>query len=332
MPIQMTQEDAVLVTALEAAADRFSDMAMRHGGNAERAHNNARVCRDIAIRVRQYGRFASLRQRSYAEALVRWSRPQDLTPQQQAQAEVRQDAAASNSEQRRVFMTGLSLARISQLMQAAQRNGLRWPKIRLQRGEWKIRVYPAPSSSRNAGSYYVKASSGTRTGIYCGRIDPSGAFMPTDDCPLDVSMALREFNDNPLRVATAYGHATSHCCFCGRPLTDARSVAMGYGPVCAERFGLEWGEQRAAQNVTVNVAPGQQFTPEQVAELARNLGTSAEEDAISRRARMRRTIEEIRASREARNREAMRRDEANRAQRDAARDALPDDDEDRHFM
>lgn len=42
--------------------------------------------------------------------------------------------------------------------------------------------------------------------------------------------------------AAKFGHITGQCVFCARKLTDERSIAVGYGPVCAEREGLPWGE------------------------------------------------------------------------------------------
>jgi hypothetical protein len=55
----------------------------------------------------------------------------------------------------------------------------------------------------------------------------------------------------PLAQAVASGHATGNCCFCGRDLSDARSVARGYGPICADRLGLPWGENPEADRAAV---------------------------------------------------------------------------------
>lgn len=41
--------------------------------------------------------------------------------------------------------------------------------------------------------------------------------------------------------ASEYGHAHGYCVFCALELTDERSVAVGYGKVCAERRSLPWG-------------------------------------------------------------------------------------------
>ena len=44
--------------------------------------------------------------------------------------------------------------------------------------------------------------------------------------------------------AAAYGHRHHACVFCATPLEDERdgcSVQVGYGPVCAGKYGLPWG-------------------------------------------------------------------------------------------
>ena len=38
------------------------------------------------------------------------------------------------------------------------------------------------------------------------------------------------------------GRTVGTCCFCLAGLSTPESVAAGYGPVCAERFGLPWGD------------------------------------------------------------------------------------------
>lgn len=242
MPMPMNDADAQLVADLFSAASRF---------DARRDVAKAATCRDIAMKVTASGRFASLRQRQYAEALVRWSQP----AARQAAAEAGTQLAANRSAERSAMMTGLSLQRIAQLFAAAALRGLERPVIRLRHEEWRITITPAPAYSRNAGSYYVKAKSGTEQRIYCGRIaGDDGRFFASAECPLAVQQALRDFSANPEEVARAYGRATGQCCFCGRELTDGRSVAMGYGPICAEHYGLPWGEERARSSVDVGDA------------------------------------------------------------------------------
>lgn len=42
--------------------------------------------------------------------------------------------------------------------------------------------------------------------------------------------------------AARFGHDHSRCVFCTKALTDERSMSVGYGPDCAARVGLPWGE------------------------------------------------------------------------------------------
>jgi len=49
--------------------------------------------------------------------------------------------------------------------------------------------------------------------------------------------------------AALFGHDAGQCVFCSLSLDDDRSVAMGYGPVCARNYGLPWGNKRQAVKV-----------------------------------------------------------------------------------
>lgn len=105
-----------------------------------------------------------------------------------------------------------------------------------------MKVSKAGEESRNPGCLYVKATNGS----YLGKITPSGAFEGTaaaKDNLTNVLASLQAFAADPAGVAAAYGKKTGVCCFCGRPLADARSTEVGYGKVCASRFGLAWGKK-----------------------------------------------------------------------------------------
>ena len=43
---------------------------------------------------------------------------------------------------------------------------------------------------------------------------------------------------DPAAAAKAYGALMGRCSFCDTAITDEGSVEVGYGPVCAKRFGL----------------------------------------------------------------------------------------------
>ena len=73
---------------------------------------------------------------------------------------------------------------------------------------------------------------------------PSRKF--DNDTQTAVANALIALANDPAKAASDYGHLTGTCCFCNRGLTDERSVSVGYGPICAQHFGLPWGDTLTA--------------------------------------------------------------------------------------
>ena len=61
----------------------------------------------------------------------------------------------------------------------------------------------------------------------------------------DLTSILSKLAGAPARIAAAYGKLTGNCCFCGTGLTNDNSTDVGYGPVCAKRWGLPWGKKEA---------------------------------------------------------------------------------------
>ena len=53
---------------------------------------------------------------------------------------------------------------------------------------------------------------------------------------------LRRLNEDFDGTMARLGRESGSCQFCNRPLRDERSTKAGYGPTCAERWGLAWGE------------------------------------------------------------------------------------------
>lgn len=41
--------------------------------------------------------------------------------------------------------------------------------------------------------------------------------------------------------AAAFGRLYAACVYCMRELTDSRSASVGYGAICASKYGLPWG-------------------------------------------------------------------------------------------
>jgi Family of unknown function (DUF6011) len=55
--------------------------------------------------------------------------------------------------------------------------------------------------------------------------------------------------------AAAFGSTHSFCCACGKDLDDDRSIAAGYGPVCAGKYGWSYPSYEQAEAVLGRAIP-----------------------------------------------------------------------------
>lgn len=115
--------------------------------------------------------------------------------------------------------------------------GLKRPKIILSGVMFSL----APENGKNAGCIYVKGDRddwGERP--YLGKITPEGWLYPSRDCTDEQKAQVMSFGQDVIGNAKAHGAQHGNCCFCNRDLTTDESVSNGYGPICAERYGLPW--------------------------------------------------------------------------------------------
>jgi hypothetical protein len=133
------------------------------------------------------------------------------------------------------------------------RKHLKSPKINLQTPTGQaVSLSVAGANSRNPG--YINVTDGQPFGqnMWFGRISPVGEWTPSrtaEDRPTtatEIYTLLNQLAADPAGVAAAHGRLTGRCCFChGKQMTDPRSLAVGYGQVCAKKFGVEWGVKKA---------------------------------------------------------------------------------------
>lgn len=95
-------------------------------------------------------------------------------------------------------------------------------------------ISPAASSGRNPGALYVKTE---KSGDYQGKVFEN-TFHPTFSCTDATKEALNEIAKNPGEAARLYGRNTGRCACCGKELTNAVSIEMGIGPICAGKWGI----------------------------------------------------------------------------------------------
>jgi hypothetical protein len=69
----------------------------------------------------------------------------------------------------------------------------------------------------------------------------SALWNHTPATPETVKEVMEIFKADPVGTVSEMGRKSGVCCFCSLPLTDERSTAHGYGPVCAKNYALQWG-------------------------------------------------------------------------------------------
>lgn len=58
----------------------------------------------------------------------------------------------------------------------------------------------------------------------------------------DFLALMREYLEQPIEKSSLMGRRFGRCMFCWRTLERDASINVGYGPICAERYGLPWGD------------------------------------------------------------------------------------------
>lgn len=137
------------------------------------------------------------------------------------------------------------VAGIFALFQTAKASKLKFPKITLEAASGQPICLKLASGGQYKGDIHVTDGLPFGQNKYFGRIAQDGGFVRGGKCTDEIAAFLQEFAKDPAGVAAKYGHLTGHCCFCQRHLTDENSVAVGYGPVCADHYGLPWGKPSA---------------------------------------------------------------------------------------
>lgn len=137
----------------------------------------------------------------------------------------------------------INLAGLVKLLTRAKEH-LLYPRIVIGDGTGMVlRLSIAGDKSQYTGAIQIKED-GTKA--WMGRVNTDGSlvtsryFNESFDKPR-LELLLRSIGDNPEKAAREWGHKSGQCCFCNKTLTDERSTHVGYGPVCAKNFKLEWG-------------------------------------------------------------------------------------------
>lgn len=161
---------------------------------------------------------------SMIDAVAQYGR---LTDNQVAAAYRSMDKIKAKQSQKEAEKPVLDLTKLNEVFANASENGLKKPKLRIA----DLVISLAPDHGRNAGYLYVKYQ-----GNYAGKISPEGVFTKTFNTPEEVEQELIEFCKAPMEAAVKYGRETGNCACCGRTLTDPKSIELGIGPICLEKW------------------------------------------------------------------------------------------------
>lgn len=112
---------------------------------------------------------------------------------------------------------------------------MRYPAMhmRTKNGD-KVRIYLATK-----GYIAIKLN-----GEYIGKLPAAYKDIILYDSPLfnhnALMRELEAFMEHPISESSLHGKEYGRCCFCNRELDDEGSIFHGYGPICAEKWGLPW--------------------------------------------------------------------------------------------
>lgn len=129
---------------------------------------------------------------------------------------------------------------------ATARGSLARPSVALQtQATGAIRISLAGDASKEPGTLVVTTGGSFAQRAFLGRVRRDGSWAPSATMgrlgvDQDALLALlARLAADPKAVAQEHGRLTGQCSFCQRALSDDRSVAMGIGPICAEKWGIE---------------------------------------------------------------------------------------------
>lgn len=155
-------------------------------------------------------------------------------------AEVRREAR--NAEQANQPTETIDMQGLRDLF-ARGAAALRRPRITLWTQETGAVVFRFMSVGQNPGSLNITSDGEYFSRRWYGRVARDGTFTRGRHLTDAVMALVRELGDNPVAAAQRYAGLTGNCCFCNLRLTDERSTETGYGPICAQHYGLPWGSR-----------------------------------------------------------------------------------------
>lgn len=166
------------------------------------ASGKADICRDMAAKLARFGCFASDRQADFARKLIEWSQPREQTV-----------SAPAPTPRPNTWRAIQGFARVT-IAEISFRKKHEEPLWWILWGEALV------------GRITAEGARGFARRMRAAGVEPA-----------TIKAALDEIERDPLAAIKAHGIATGSCGCCGRELTDPDSIALGIGPICADKLG-----------------------------------------------------------------------------------------------
>src|SRR5262245_1509623 len=188
------------------------------------------------LQARDQGKIAA-HDRDFADSLLNQAKHRALSERQRMFVDRLVKKAKGEDERATVDVGDLSET-IKLFDKAGEK--LSAPKVLITVDGKRVRLSVAGERSAMPGAINVADVGPFGVADWYGRISRDGKFSPARaaaNLP-GLPEALKRFAAEPAKVASEHGKLTGSCSFCNRPLKDAKSLELGYGPVCAVRYGL----------------------------------------------------------------------------------------------
>ncbi len=117
---------------------------------------------------------------------------------------------------------------------------LQYPRITILNKEGKVVIYRQGERSKNKGGLAITDGGVYGSSVFYGAVLKDGTVRLRDvnNTPQYVLDLIKD----PVGEAIKSAKLTGNCCFCSTPLRNKSSLFHGYGPICAEKWGLPWGD------------------------------------------------------------------------------------------
>lgn len=133
----------------------------------------------------------------------------------------------------------------------AKGQGLKSPKIQVIWNDikWQIAYSKNGNLMLKNAEAYEPGQQNFRAAVYRGSIISANGDIWQPHGHRKWNEAERDFldrlNNDPVGFLAEAGKGMEACCYCNKALSDDRSKAVGYGKICASRWGLPWGKDES---------------------------------------------------------------------------------------